>query len=71
MNTFQKSINFTAAEKIIKKVDRQRNNYYKYVTGKNCGDRNGKHLMIDVSYYGIEGTAELVCKSSEQKFNFE
>lgn len=60
-----------AAEKMIKKVDRQRHNYYKYVTGKNRGDRDGKHLMIDVSYYGIDGTVELICKAVKQKFNFE
>lgn len=60
-----------SAEKMIKKVDRQRHNYYKYVTGRNRGDRDGKHLMIDVSYYGIDGTAELICKAVKQKFNFE
>lgn len=58
-----------AAAKMIKKIDRQRHNYYKYVTGKNRGDRDGKNLMIDVSYFGIDGTAELVCKAAKQKFN--
>lgn len=57
-----------AAEKMIKKIDKQRHNYYKYVTGKNRGDRDGKNLMIDVSYFGVQGTVDLVCKALSQKF---
>lgn len=57
-----------SAEKMVKKIDKQRHNYYKYVTGKNRGDREFKDLMIDVSYFGIEGTIELVCKALRQKF---
>ena len=56
---------------MVKKIDRQRHNYYKYVTGRNRGDREGKHLMIVVSYYGIDGTVELVCKAVKQKFNLD
>ena len=58
-----------SAEKMIKKIDRQRHNYYKYVTGKNRGARDGKHLMIDVGFYGIDGTVELIGKAVRQKFN--
>ena len=64
-------LDMKAAEKMVKKIDRQRHNYYKYVTGRNRGDREGKHLMIDVSYYGIDGTVELVCKAVKQKFNLD
>lgn len=62
-------LDMKSAEKMVKKIDRQRHNYYKFVTGKNRGDRDGKNLMIDVSYYGIDGTAELVCKAVQQKLN--
>ena len=64
-------LDMKSAEKMVKKIDRQRHNYYKYVTGRNRGDREGKHLMIDVSYYGIDGTVELVCKAVKQKFNLD
>lgn len=64
-------LDLKAAEKMVKKVDRQRHNYYKFVTGKNRGDREGKHLMIDVNYYGIDGTVELVCKAVKQKFKLD
>lgn len=60
-----------AAEKMVKKVDKQRHNYYKYVTGKNRGDRDGKNIMVDVSYFGVDGTVELICKAIKQKFNIE
>ena len=64
-------LDLKSAEKMEKKIDRQRHNYYKYVTGRNRGDRDGKHLMIDVSYYGIDGTVELICKAVKQKFNLD
>ncbi|MBU5488491.1 cytidylate kinase-like family protein [Clostridium sp. MSJ-8] len=60
-----------AAEKMVKKVDKQRHNYYKYVTGKNRGDRDGKNIMVDVSYFGVDGTVDLICKAIKQKFNIE
>ena len=56
------------AKKMIKKIDKQRHNYYKYVTGKNRGDRDFKDLMVNVGCYGVEGTVELVCKAVRQKF---
>lgn len=48
------------AEKLIKRVDRQRHNYYKYVTGLNRGDRELKHVMIDVSRFGTKGTVSII-----------
>ena len=49
-----------SAKKLITRVDRQRHNYYKYVTGKNRGDRDYKQLMIDVHEFGIKGSATLL-----------
>lgn len=48
------------AAKLIKRVDRQRHNYYKYVTGKNRGDRNGKELLIDVEAFGVDGSVKMM-----------
>ena len=56
------------AEKMIKRVDKQRHNYYKYVTGKNRGDRNGKNVMIDVDAYGVEGTIQLMYDAIKIRF---
>ena len=48
------------AAKLIKRVDRQRHNYYKYVTGTNRGDRNGKQMLIDVESFGVEGSVKMM-----------
>ena len=40
------------AKKMIKQIDRRRHNYYRYVTGKNRGDRHGRNIMIDVEMFG-------------------
>lgn len=48
------------AVKLIRRVDRQRHNYYKYVTGHNRGDREGKDLLIDVEKFGVEGSVKLM-----------
>jgi cytidylate kinase len=57
------------ADKMIKRIDKQRHNYYKYVTGRNRGDRTGKHVMLDVSTYGIEGSVELICEAIRIRFS--
>ena len=49
-----------SAEKLIRRVDKQRHNYYKYVTGKNRGDREYKQVMLDVSEFGIEETVNIL-----------
>jgi CMP/dCMP kinase len=48
------------AEKMIAKIDKSRHRYYKYVTGRNRGDRHGRNIMIDVEKFGIEGTVTLI-----------
>jgi hypothetical protein len=49
-----------AAEKLIKRVDAQRFNYYRYVTGEKRGDKNFKHLMIDVSQFTHNEIANII-----------
>lgn len=56
------------AERMIKRIDKQRHNYYKYVTGKDRGDRLGKHVMLDVSEYGVEGSVDLLYEAVRIKF---
>ena len=48
------------SEKLIKRVDRQRHNYYKYVTGQNRGDRHGKQLLLDVEAFGVDGCVKMM-----------
>lgn len=55
--------------KLIKRVDKQRHNYYKYVTGQNRGDRNGKDMLIDVEAFGVEGTVKMMKDAIEYLYN--
>lgn len=56
------------AEKLIGRVDRQRHNYYKYVTGSNRGDRAHNSLMLDVSRFGKEGSVEMMVDACKLLF---
>ena len=56
------------AARIIKRIDREKHNYYKYVTGLNRGSRDTKQLMIDVSEFGTEGAVDMVCYAVHQRF---
>ncbi|MCD7904826.1 MAG: cytidylate kinase-like family protein [Clostridiales bacterium] len=56
------------AESMIKKIDRQRHNYYKYVTGRNRGDRRSKHLSVDVDIFGEDDTVKLLADAARTRF---
>ena len=56
---------------MIKKIDRQRHNYYKYVTGHNRGDRATKNLMLDVSMLGEDKSVELLVDAIKERFNMK
>ncbi len=60
-----------SAEAMIKKIDRQRHNYYKYVTGRNRGDRSGKNLSVDVSAFGEDKSVRLLIDAVKTRFNIE
>ena len=54
------SLSAVEAEHLIKRIDRQRHNYYKYVTGVNRSDRHLKHVMLDVSKFGEEKVVDIL-----------
>lgn len=56
------------AKKLIARIDRRRHRYYKFVTGRNRGDRHGRNLMIDVEMFGIPGAVKLVTEAAELRF---
>ena len=60
-----------SADAMIKKIDRQRHNYYKYVTGHNRGDRATKNLMLDVSMLGEDKSVELLVDAIKERFNMK
>lgn len=56
------------AESLVHRYDRMLQRRYEYITGTYCGDRKNRHLMIDSSALGIEGTATLIQAFVEMKF---
>lgn len=62
--------NLTSDEalKMIKKIDKYRHNYYKYVTGHDRGDRHGRNLMIDVDMFGVDGAVNLIYSAAIERF---
>jgi shikimate kinase len=63
------NLDYRNAEKMIRRIDKQRHNYYEYVAGKGRGDRHGKHLMLDVSLFGIEGTVDMIYHALSLRFS--
>ena len=49
------------AKTLIERIDKEKQKYYKYVTGKNRSDTEFKNLMIDVNFFRVEETVDLVC----------
>ena len=49
-----------AAEKIIRRMDKQRKAYYQFYTDKKWGTPEGMDFMINSSALGIDGTVKLI-----------
>lgn len=66
------SYNLTVPEskKLIKKIDKRRNNWYKFVTGKNRGDRTYRHLMLSMEKFSVEDVVDLIEMAAKIRFNF-
>ena len=54
------NLNDASAEKKIKKIDKQRSEYYKRFTTQNWGDRDNYDLCIDTSKLGVVETIDLL-----------
>lgn len=56
------------AEKMIKSVDKARDNYHYYYTGERENTFANRHIMINSSIFGIEGTAQMLVDIAKKKF---
>lgn len=61
-----KGISREEAEKLIAERDKTLHARYKRMTGTFRGDRHNRHLLIDASLLGIEGTAKLIEELTEK-----
>ena len=57
-----------AAAYQMEKNDRQLHARYKQMTGTYRGDRHNRHMLIDSSVLGVEGTADLIESFAEKMF---
>lgn len=63
-----KKISRAEAEELIAERDKTLHARYKRMTGTYRGDRHNRHLLIDSSLLGIEGTAKLIEDLAEKVF---
>lgn len=57
------------ARKTIVAVDKARESYHMHYAGFLPQDQNHKDIMIDSSFFGIEGTADYLVEAAKRKFN--
>lgn len=49
-----------AAEKILKKVDKQRKSYYQFFTDQKWGSTEGKDMMLNSGTLGVDGVVQVI-----------
>ena len=57
------------AKKMIQAVDRARESYHKHYCGYSMSDREHKHMLLDSSLLGVEGTCDLLVDVVKRKFS--
>ena len=60
-------INKAKAEKEIEKINKQRENHYKYYTGKDWRDFTNYDVCINSDALGVEKTADVICELVNEK----
>nr|WP_288826202.1 cytidylate kinase-like family protein [uncultured Clostridium sp.] len=56
------------AKKMIASVDKARESYHRHYCGYVMSDKEHKHVMIDSSLLGVEGTCEILTEIIRKKF---
>ena len=55
------------AEKEIERIDKQRENHYKYYTGKEWKNFENYDICVNSDALGVEKTADMICQMIEEK----
>jgi cytidylate kinase len=56
------------AHKMIREVDKARENYYRNYAGYSLDDIKHRHIMIDSSLLGIDGTSQILAEIIKKRF---
>ncbi len=59
------------AKKMIAEVDKARESYHKHYSGYSMADKDHKHVMIDSSLLGIEGTCDVLVSIIKKRFHLD
>lgn len=57
------------AERMITKVDKARDSYYRCYAGYSNESTKQRHIMIDSSLLGVHGTAQVLAEMIKKRFN--
>ncbi len=64
----QRNVSAERAEEIMLENDRTDHARYEYMTGTYRGDRRNRHMLIDSSVLGLEGTTEYIKELITRRF---
>jgi len=59
------------AKKMIAEVDKARESYHRHYCGYALSDKDYKHIMLDSSLLGIDGTADALVNIIKKRFDLE
>ncbi|MDD3173348.1 MAG: cytidylate kinase-like family protein [Herbinix sp.] len=59
------------AKKMIADIDKAREAYHKHYCGYSMSDKDHKHVMLDSSLLGVDGTCEVLVNIIQNKFNIK
>jgi len=57
------------AKKMIASVDKARDSYHRHYCGYSMSDKDYKHVMLDSSLLGVEGTCEVLTEIIQKRFS--
>ena len=64
-------LNEKKAEKEIRRIDKLREEHYKHYTWQDWKNFSNYDICINSDYYGVEKTAEMICKMIDEKLYFK
>jgi len=56
------------AKRMIASVDKARESYHKHYCGYSMSDKDYKHVMLDSSLFGVDGTTEILADIIKKRF---
>lgn len=59
------------AKKMIMDVDKARESYHRHYCGYSMSDKDYKHVMIDSSLLGVDGTCDVLVNIIKKRFNLK